>query len=219
MYIPKLRRIAEALKEIKKQDPDTVLTRHFIEELIHKNEITALKYGDAWLINLDELYYYMTAQKDDYIPQENTYPLPRQMVSSGELFRLFVENDTGTIVRRPNLRRFVKSNGIHYFVNELGYWVIDGKDFLQKVNPKNISFTVKMPRMRWHDDSVRNFQRRHPNIRITLKMLEEILRTDEVFSTLNGRRWILNYDELEKEALSKSHKIITQMNNYTENRQ
>ena len=208
MYVPKLRRISDTLKEIKEKDPDTVLTRHFIEELIHSNEITALKYGDAWLINLDELYYYMTAQKDDYEPQENVYPLPRQMVSSGEIFRLFNENDTGTIVRRPNLRRFVKANGIRYFINELGYWVIDGKDFMAKVNPKNISFSVKMPRMRWHDDSVRNFQRRHPNIRITLNELEKILRTDEVFSTLNGRRWILNYDELEQVALSQCYKII-----------
>lgn len=208
MYIPRLRRISDALKEIKKNDPDTVLTRHFIEKLIHKNEISVLKYGDAWLINLDELYYYMTAQKNDYEPQENVYPLPRQMVSSDELFRLFNENDMGTIVRRPNLRRFVKANGIHYFVNELGYWVIDGKDFLQKVNPKNISFTVKMPRMRWHDDSVRKFQRRHPNIRITLSMLEDILRSDNVFTTLNGRRWILNYDELEKVVLSQYHKIL-----------
>ena len=207
MYIPKLRRISDALKEIKEKDPDTVLTRHFIEELIHSNEITALKYGDAWLINLDELYYYMTAQKDDYEPQENVYPLPRQMVSSGEIFRLFNENDMGTIVRRPNLRRFVKANGIRYCINELGYWVIDGKDFMAKVNPKNISFSVKMPRMRWHDDSVRNFQRRHPNIRITIKTLEQILRTDEVFSTLNGRRWILNYDELESVALALCHKI------------
>ena len=37
-------------------DPNTVITRHFIESLIHSGQLTALKYGDAWLVNLDELY-------------------------------------------------------------------------------------------------------------------------------------------------------------------
>ena len=74
MYIPRLRRISDTLNEIKSLDPQSVLTRHFIEELIHKKEITALKYGDAWLINLDELYYYLTAQKEDYEAQKNSYP-------------------------------------------------------------------------------------------------------------------------------------------------
>ena len=207
MYIPRLRRISDTLNEIKRLDPQSVLTRHFIEELIHKKEITALKYGDAWLINLDELYHYLTVQKEDYEPQENSYPLPRQMVSSGEIFRLFIENDKGTIVRRPNLRRFVKANGIRYFVNELGRWVIDGQDFLAKVNPKNINFNVDMPRMRFHDDSVRKFQKRHPNVRIPLSKLEECFQSDNVFKTLNGRRWVLNYDEFEQIALSLTHNI------------
>ena len=64
MYLPRLRRISDVLKEMKEKDEKTVISRHFIETLVHQNEITALKYGDAWLINLDELYLYLHAQKD-----------------------------------------------------------------------------------------------------------------------------------------------------------
>ena len=42
MYLPRLRRISEVIKEMRAQDEDTVITRHFIEELIHKRELSAL---------------------------------------------------------------------------------------------------------------------------------------------------------------------------------
>lgn len=81
-------------------DPDTVITRHFIESLIHSGQLTALKYVDAWLVNLDELYLLLSAEKpddteiaDDHVPNE------RIMLTSGEIYRAFLENDPQTIVR------------------------------------------------------------------------------------------------------------------------
>lgn len=50
MYVPRLRRIETILKEIKQTDPKTVISRWFIIQLIRSEEITQLKYGDAWLI-------------------------------------------------------------------------------------------------------------------------------------------------------------------------
>ena len=52
-------------------DPDTVITRHFIESLIHSGQLTALKYGDAWLVNLDELYLLLSAEKPDDMVKHN----------------------------------------------------------------------------------------------------------------------------------------------------
>ena len=52
MYLPRLRRISDVLKEMKAQDEHTVISRHFIESLVHRNEITALKYGDACSISI-----------------------------------------------------------------------------------------------------------------------------------------------------------------------
>ena len=57
MYIPRLRRISDAVKEIKEVDPESIITYCAIKKLIVSGKITAMKYGNAWLINLDELYH------------------------------------------------------------------------------------------------------------------------------------------------------------------
>lgn len=55
-----LRRINDVLKEMKEADPECMLTWKALQRLIVTGEITRLKYGNAWLINLDELYLYFT---------------------------------------------------------------------------------------------------------------------------------------------------------------
>lgn len=209
MYLPRLRRISDVIKEMKAQDEKTVISRHFIESLVHKNEITALKYGDAWLINLDELYLYLSAQKDIFEPiLTKTEETKRKMWTSGEIYRTFLQNDAGTIIRKPNLRRFVKASKIPYGETETGKWVIDHEAFIKAVNPKNLNVHVDMPRLRWRNDTVRKFQKRNPNIKITMKEIEELLYSKKVFTTLNGHRWIINYDELEREIFKNKHTFI-----------
>lgn len=56
MYIPRLRRISDVINEMKKADPESIITYYSIIKLIEVGKLTALKYGNAWLINLDELY-------------------------------------------------------------------------------------------------------------------------------------------------------------------
>lgn len=56
MYIPRLRRISDVINEMKKADPDSIITHYTIIKLIEVGKLTAMKYGNAWLINLDELY-------------------------------------------------------------------------------------------------------------------------------------------------------------------
>lgn len=63
MYIPRLRRINDVLKEIKQKDPNTAMTFYLIMELIKSESITAMKYGNSWLINIDELYAYLNGVK------------------------------------------------------------------------------------------------------------------------------------------------------------
>ncbi|MBQ7390975.1 MAG: hypothetical protein IJW02_07740 [Clostridia bacterium] len=41
---------------MKKADPESIITYYTIIKLIEVGKLTALKYGNAWLINLDELY-------------------------------------------------------------------------------------------------------------------------------------------------------------------
>ena len=48
-------------------------------------------------------------------------------------------------------------------------------------------------------------------MRITMREIEEILRTDQVFTAFNGRRRYLNYDELEQEIFKRKHKITRKL--------
>lgn len=59
MYLPRLRRIRDVIKEMKQADPESRITYCLLIELINEGKITAMKYGNAWLINLDELYHYL----------------------------------------------------------------------------------------------------------------------------------------------------------------
>lgn len=200
MYVPRLRRIDTVLKEIKAADPETVITRHFIIQLIRSEDITPLKYGDAWLINTDELYGYLSGS----VPQDLDYKplIKRDLMTSGEIYRMFFHRDPETKIRKLNLRLFVKEQSIWYFVSPTRKWLIDFNAFMEKVNPRHINERVEMPRLRWHDDSIRNFKRIHPNLTgASMTVAEQAFKSDRVFKTLNGHRWIINYDQLEIEAI------------------
>ena len=56
MYIPRLRKIGHAIKEIKSIDPNTELNEYLLFQLVRKKELKTIKYGNAWLINLDDLF-------------------------------------------------------------------------------------------------------------------------------------------------------------------
>lgn len=60
MYIPRLRRINDVLAEMKKRDPKTALKWRTVQYMIKQGAIMSIKFGDAWLINIDELYNYFT---------------------------------------------------------------------------------------------------------------------------------------------------------------
>ena len=56
MYIPRFRRIEQVIKEISEVDADTELNWRMIKSLIKLGAISQMKIGNAWLINIDELY-------------------------------------------------------------------------------------------------------------------------------------------------------------------
>ena len=64
MYLPRLRRIADVLNEVKQVDPDTCLPRSMLIELMKQGVITPLKYGNAWVVNMDELLLFVNGKKE-----------------------------------------------------------------------------------------------------------------------------------------------------------
>lgn len=55
MYIPRLRYINDAVKELKDTDKDCPITYYLIRTWITEGKLAKIKYGSAWLVNMDEL--------------------------------------------------------------------------------------------------------------------------------------------------------------------
>lgn len=201
MYIPRLRKIETIVKEMRQFDPDTVITRHFLEELIYTKKITPLKYGDAWVINLDELYGFLNGKT--FIEKPYVPPAKRRIRTTGEIWRTFLAKDSSTKIRKLNIRLFIVKNNVWHFVSSAGNWLIDMDEFLYALNPRGVDVCFDMPRLRWHDDTVRGFKKRHPELPVTMSVVENALQSDNVFTILNGHRWIINYDQLEVEVTKK----------------
>lgn len=205
MYVPRLRKIDAVLKDMKQADPDTVVSRFFITKLLREGKITPLKYGDAWVVNIDELYGYLNGK----VFQDKTYTPPpkRNIQKSGEIWRTFRVGDPETIIRKLNLRLFIKEQGAWYFVSSLGHWLIDSDELMYRLNPRGVDCLANMPRLRWHDDTVRGFKKTHPNLPVTMNIVENALKSDNVFKIKNGHRWIINYDQLEIEVYRQIGRI------------
>ena len=119
-----------------------------------------------------------------------------KLVSSGDIWRTFLEADKDTIIRRPNLRRFARDNGIEHYVTS-GPWLINKEEFFKALNPKNISSREEMPRIRSIASSVRQWNSYHKRVIIDKHIVEICMQHDSVFKIRRGNVWLINYDQLE----------------------
>ncbi len=56
MYIPRIRRVSDVIKNFREEDKDTMITQALIKNWIKQGKVTCRKYGNAYVANLDELY-------------------------------------------------------------------------------------------------------------------------------------------------------------------
>lgn len=113
---------------------------------------------------------------------------------------MFAHEDAETIVRRPNLRRFARDNGIKYYITQ-EVWLIDRESFIEKLNPKHISERQTMPRMRCIKTAVIDWNAVH-RPHIDKHTVEKCIKNKRIFSFKHGNKWLINYDQLEIEIRS-----------------
>lgn len=199
MYIPRLRRISDVIAEMRTEDPETAISQYVIKELIALEKITSMKYGNAWLINLDELYSYFidgtVREPEEAEVDKNTGRMAR-LATSGEILRTFLAGDESTIIRKPNLRRFARDNGIELYVYEKA-WLINREQFFKALNPKNITQRYTMPRLRQKASAVRQWNSEHPDEIIDKHIVELCVLDERVFYYKRNNTWVINYDQLE----------------------
>lgn len=69
--IPRMRTPAEAIREIKKEDPKSGITEYFIRKLAREGKIASVMAGRKLLVNLDSALAYL---KGDVIPRPDKSP-------------------------------------------------------------------------------------------------------------------------------------------------
>lgn len=122
----------------------------------------------------------------------------KELITSGELERMFLAEDERTIISRPNCRKFCLDNEIYMEIHQKA-WLIDFKTFMAKVNPQKLKEHYELPKMRNIRDCVRiwnNTHRRFGKI-IDKHTVERCMKDKRVFAYHHGNRWIINYNQLE----------------------
>lgn len=78
-------------------------------------------------------------------------------MTSGDIHRMFKQEDEGTIIRRNNVRRIALENGIKNTLTQ-NIILIDSKDFFDKVNPYNLEVhEYSIPKLRCIEDCAREW--------------------------------------------------------------
>lgn len=122
----------------------------------------------------------------------------KNLITSGELQRMFLAEDANTIIRRPNCRKFCLDNDIFMEIHEKA-WLIDIENFMSKVNPKSMSEHYEVPRLRNLRYCVNSWNKRYKRWQIDKHDIEYLIKNEKIFSFKHGNRWVLNYDEVLKE--------------------
>ena len=117
--------------------------------------------------------------------------------TSGDIYREFIKQDKDTVLRRLNLRYFVRDSKINHIISQ-SKWLIDFDDFMDKINPNKIEKACEMPRLRTKI-SAQNEWNKHHRKKIKHHIIDCICNSGKVTVRKHGRYNLINYDELEKE--------------------
>lgn len=120
-------------------------------------------------------------------------------LNTGEIYRAFKQQDSDTIIRKLNLRMFCAKENIKHTICE-HYWLIDFNDLMTKLNPKNITETKTLPRLRTKKTAREEWNKCHRK-KIKHYIIDCICDSGKVFVYKHGRHNIINYDELEQELI------------------
>lgn len=199
MYIPRMRKISQIVKEMKEKDANTAITYYLIETMLLRNKLTKIKWSNTWLLNIDELYGFFTGDKTENNQDSKTEIINQKKSTTGEIYRTFLKEDKDTMIRRTNMRTFAAQKNVKHTVCQRK-WLIDMNDLLSKLNPNNISKHYDVPRLRTKI-SAQNDWNSHHRTKIKHHIIDQICDAKKVFVYHHGQVNIINYDELEKEII------------------
>ena len=120
-----------------------------------------------------------------------------RFVTSGYLQRLFAEQDKQTILRRPNIRRFVLQYNVPCEQHKKA-WLIDFDAFMKAIAPKKYPVQEGVPKVRRIENALKEYNSSHKQ-KATMDDVKACLKSGNVFYYSYRGRTIVNYEELEIE--------------------
>lgn len=120
-----------------------------------------------------------------------------RFVTSGYLQRLFAEQDKETILRRPNIRRFVLQYNVPCEQHKKA-WLIDFDAFMKAIAPKKYPIQESIPKVRRIENALKEYNASHQQ-KTTMEDVKVCLKSGNVFYYTYRGRIIVNYEELESE--------------------
>lgn len=123
-----------------------------------------------------------------------------RFVTSGYLQRLFAEQDKETILRRPNIRRFVLQYNVPCEQHKKA-WLIDFDAFMKAIAPKKFLVHEGIPKVRRIENALKEYNASHKQ-KATMDDVKVCLKSGNVFYFSYRGRTIVNYDEIESELKS-----------------
>ena len=208
MYLPRLRKLSDAYDEIKRLDPETALTFRQLRSMADRRDLTILKYNNAWIVNMDELFAHFTTRgvtrcsNIDYWKNEFSTILTKgNSITTTQLCQLFQNQDKNSIFRPRNLRSFLVENGELFIPLNPGKWLINFPQFYRKINPLGVCQKETLPRIRGQIQALNMLTKNYPYTKIKREYLLQILQSDTIKKYPIGGHWLINYDEFEQEFL------------------
>lgn len=120
-----------------------------------------------------------------------------RFVTSGYLQRLFTEQDKETILRRPNIRRFVLQYNVPCEQHTKA-WLIDFNAFMKAIASKKFLAQEGIPKVRRIENALKEFNVAYKQ-KATMDDVKACLKSGNVFYYSYRGRTIVNYEELEIE--------------------
>ena len=120
-----------------------------------------------------------------------------RFVTSGYLQRLFAEQDKQSILRRPNIRRFVLQYNVPCEQHKKA-WLIDFDAFMKAIAPKKYPVQEGVPKVQRIENALKEYNSSHKQ-KATMDDVKACLKSGNVFYYSYRGRTIVNYEELEIE--------------------
>lgn len=128
-----------------------------------------------------------------------------KFITIPEILNICKKTDQYTPFRKNNIIDFLKDNKISF--HKVGQrYLVNEKDFFEKINPKKITKQYPVPKIRTMQGSIDEYNNSHTD-RINVHTIERIREYERIYCYKDIRLCLMNYTLLENEIEIEIYKM------------